>query len=338
MESTVTRGMGIPLVLMVALLTLLPVGVARADSEPAAFTDCNPDGTPVAIVKEYSQFANAEVTVTATDQAGQQTTYMGNLDGGGNSAIAFGEPGVAYQQVTVAIAGQQGPPLELGPVVCEPPAEPPASIEVNPSEVQMQVGDSQTFTTTFKDENGNEIPVTGPMWSTSGGGTLSNCEGSTCTYTATGGGDNVIVVGASGSDILGTATIHTTGPPSELTSIEMLPPSVNMNVGEQRTFTATGKDQNGNPMALSNPTWSTSGGGTPSGCAGTSCTYTATMPGDFTITVTQVGITGTATIAATAPAETLPVAWVAGGALALVVAAGAAFMIWRKPPKATKPR
>ena len=306
MESAVTRGMGIPLVLMVAVLTLLPVGIARADSEPTAFPDCNPDGTPVVILKEYSQFANAEVTVTATDQAGQQTTYMGNLDAGGNGTIPFGEPGVGYEQVTVAIAGQQGPPLQLGPVTCEAPAEPPASIEVDPSEVRMGVGDSQVFTTTFQDESGNEIPVTGPMWSTSGGGTLgTDCQqgGTTCTYTATYGGDNVIVVGVSGSDVLGVAHIVTNGPAERLTSIEITPQSVNTNVGQPVTFFATARNQGGDAMAFTNPTWTTSGGGTLSGCTGTSCTYTATTAGDFTITVGEGGTTieGTATIEVMVP-------------------------------------
>jgi hypothetical protein len=64
---------------------------------------------------------------------------------------------------------------------------------------------------------------------------------------------------------------------------------VNLEVGGQQQFTATGYDANNNQVPITDPQWSTSGGGTltPNG---TTCTDTAgTTPGHFTVTCQQGG-------------------------------------------------
>ncbi len=237
-------------------------------------------------------------------------------------------PPVAQAHGFTLIVAQGGTSIQ-GPAVIHTIAlqQPPCA---DPPSANMQVGEQRTFTATGKDQNGNPYTLSNPTWTTSGGGTLSGCTGTTCTYTATQAGDFTVTVGEGGTTIQGTAPIHTINP-QQLTSIEMMPPSANMQVGEQRTFTATGKDQNGQPYPLSNPTWTTSGGGTlaPSG---TTCTYTATQAGDFTITVTQggTGIQGIATIQVQPP-ETSALTWIIGGVLALGIAAGAGYWLWGRP-------
>jgi plastocyanin len=174
-------------------------------------------------------------------------------------------------------------------------------IEVTPSSVNLVVGQSQAFNAAGRDQFGNPYLITEPRWTTSGGGTIE-ADGVSCTYTATSAGNFTITCTQEGTTIQGTGNIATTNP-AVLTSIVMTPSSVNLVVGQSQLFTATGKDQLGNNYPISNPVWSTSGGGTLE-ASGTSCTYTATSAGNFTITCTQEGTTiqGTANIVTTNPA------------------------------------
>ena len=149
------------------------------------------------------------------------------------------------------------------------------------------MGDQQQFTATGKDQYGNTITIPNPQWSTSGGGTLSP-SGSSCTYTATTTGNYTITCKEGGTSIEGSATIEIVTLPPELTTIEISPSQSSLHVGDQQQFTATGKDQYGNPVTIPNPQWSTSGGGTLSP-SGSSCTYTATTTGNYTITCKENG-------------------------------------------------
>jgi Ca2+-binding RTX toxin-like protein len=71
--------------------------------------------------------------------------------------------------------------------------------------------------------------------------------------------------------------------PPQLTTIEVTPINPSINVGQSLEFTASGKDQNGNPFPLSDPQWQ---GDTWHGTISvnladpTKCTFTATATGD----------------------------------------------------------
>lgn len=84
---------------------------------------------------------------------------------------------------------------------------------------------------------------------------------------------------------------------SRLETIEVSPSLVNMEVGTEQMFIATGKDSNGNQITIETPVWETSGGGTlsPNGSA---CTYRATQVGDFNINCREgtTAIVGTASV------------------------------------------
>jgi beta-glucanase (GH16 family) len=87
-----------------------------------------------------------------------------------------------------------------------------------------------------------------------------------------------------------------------LASIEVLPGLGIVNVGYQITFTANGKDANGNNVAVT-PTWSTTGGGTIS----QSGVFTATTAGQFQISASSGSIVGTATVSVhPAPGTPIP--------------------------------
>ena len=89
---------------------------------------------------------------------------------------------------------------------------------------------------------------------------------------------------------------------SELTTIEISPSSAEIEVGESRNFTATGKDQNGADFALSNPVWSMTGTGDgvfspPSGSATTQ--FSANLPGELQLTCTDGSVSGAASVVVT---------------------------------------
>ena len=112
---------------------------------------------------------------------------------------------------------------------------------------------------------------------------------------ATGPGTFTVKVAAGdGSGDSAEATI--TCPAPQLARIVIHPDPVDMKVGDQQTFQATGKDANGNDVSIPNLQWSATGGTITSN--GQSATYDATEGGDFTITCRDgaSGIEGTATI------------------------------------------
>jgi plastocyanin len=69
-------------------------------------------------------------------------------------------------------------------------------------------------------------------------------------------------------------------------------------VGVELTVSATGKDQYGDTFPLDDPVWSATGDGAGSfePGSGLTITFTATYPGEVTVSCVQNGVTGTATI------------------------------------------
>jgi hypothetical protein len=127
----------------------------------------------------------------------------------------------------------------------------------------------------------------------SGGGTIT----ATGLFTAgTTPGTTTISVTCSGITATATVTV-TVGP---LFSITVTPNPVTLVIGAAQTFTALGKDANGNVVTI-NPTWTvTAGGGTiPAGTTGLTAPFTAgNTTGAFpnTVRATQGTIFGTATV------------------------------------------
>ena len=89
---------------------------------------------------------------------------------------------------------------------------------------------------------------------------------------------------------------------SRLTTIEVSPTDVTLAVGGGIDFTAVGKDQNGDDVPLTNPTWSLgsgAGGGMLDPATGTTTTFTATMPGTRQVLCTEGEVTGGALVTIT---------------------------------------
>ncbi|MGQ9771846.1 MAG: hypothetical protein ACUVQG_14980, partial [Thermogutta sp.] len=125
-----------------------------------------------------------------------------------------------------------------------------------------------------------------------------------------------------GSPVTGTASVHVTQ--DQLFRIDVTPSNVNLRIGDQQQFNATGYDADGNEVPIT-PAWTTTGGTiTPSGGL-----YTATTVGDFNVTASVEGspVTGTASVHVTQDqCELLAWLW---PVLGLLAAAGAGYGIYR---------
>ena len=95
---------------------------------------------------------------------------------------------------------------------------------------------------------------------------------------------------------------------SQLTTIDVTPAEATMIVGEEIEFTATGKDQFGDPVALENPTWSLGESGAGSGSfdpvdGSDTTTFTATRAGTRLVICSDSAVTGAALVTITEPPQ-----------------------------------
>ncbi len=121
--------------------------------------------------------------------------------------------------------------------------------------------------------------------------------------------DITIIAWAQESSATGPASVHQAAimgwpfqPASELTTIEISPSTTELEFGESRSLTATGKDQYGADFPLSNPAWSMTGTGDgtfdpPSGSATTQ--FSATLVGNLRVTCTDGSVSGEAWVVIT---------------------------------------
>ncbi len=160
------------------------------------------------------------------------------------------------------------------------------SITVEPQNSELVVGKTQQFSATGYDIQGNQIPGLTFTWAvTNGVGAIS----STGEYFSNQTGS--FTVSASAQGINGTATGNVAAY-GQLNSITVEPQNIDLTVGQNQQFTATGYDEQNNTVPIA-VTWSATGGTiTQSGV------YTAgTEVGDnFSVTATLNEISGTATV------------------------------------------
>ena len=174
------------------------------------------------------------------------------------------------------------------------------TIEITPADVTMAIGEQIEFTAIGKDQSGEIIPLEDPIWSLggsgNGGGTFDPGGGSdTTTFTATMPGSRQVFCADGGVSGAALVTITET---AHLAAIEIDPASTTVSIDGHVTFSATGTDQYGVDYPLADPTWSISGDGEGSfdPATGVQTTFTATYPGDATISCTEGGVTATAEI------------------------------------------
>ncbi len=202
---------------------------------------------------------------------------------------------IARIMVAVAFAG-------VFAAGCKSTSEPglTSTITISPTSVTLLPGGTQQFTVVAKNADGDILAIPDPIWAvSSGGGTIT----STGLYTA-GTTAGTFTVTVTCNSVTATATIIVT--PGALATITVTPNPGTLPINTTITYTAVGKDANGNVISPFAPTWSvTAGGGTiPAGTTGLTAPFTAGgAVGTFTNTVraTSGTIFGTATAIVTSP-------------------------------------
>ena len=163
--------------------------------------------------------------------------------------VAATVPGTFANTVTATVGSISG----AGTVTVT--TGPLATIIVTPGPVTLATTATQQFTAVGKDIAGNVVPIT-PNWSVAAGGGAINGSGLFTAGTVAGTYTNTAT--ASVGSTTGTATVTVTA--AALALITVSPNPKDLAAGGTQTFTATGKDGNGNTVAVT-PTWSVVAGG-----------------------------------------------------------------------------
>jgi hypothetical protein len=259
----------------------------------------NPASTAIQTTQQF--------TATGRDANGNIvaiTPTWAVVNGGGSIDIASGlwtagsTPGTYSNTVRAnvgTIAGYQTVTVTTGPL---------ATITVTPNPVTVQTSATQQFTAVGKDAGGNVLSIS-PTWSVVNA-TAGTINSSGLFTAGTTPGTYANTVKAQSGSVSGTATVTVSTLAPVLTTITVLPNPANLTTGQTQQFSATGLDQNGNPIALT-ATWSVvAGGGTINATTGL---FTAgILTGTFTNTVqaTSGAVNGNATVVITSGATPPP--------------------------------
>jgi hypothetical protein len=265
-----------------ATITVTPNPASMAINGTQQFTAVGADigGNPVAIVPVWSVVAGGGTIngVTGLFTAGTLTGTFTNT----------------VRATSGAISGSATVIVTSGPL---------ATITVTPNPVFMAMGATQQFVAVGRDASGNVFIIT-PVWSVVAGGGTINAAG---LFTAgAAAGTFLNTVRATSGAIFGSATV-TVNPALALTTITVSPNPGTMQTGNTQTFTAVGRDQNGNIFPFV-PFWSViNGGGTINSATGL---FTAGgAAGTFlnTVQAASGAVNGTATAIVTAAPPPPPV-------------------------------
>ena len=166
------------------------------------------------------------------------------------------------------------------------------TITVSPTSASVQTGGKQQFTATGKDQFGQPMSPQPVTWSVAPGDSTIDSSGLVTAGATTG----TFTVTATNGSVKGTANLTVTAVP-QLTTITVSPTSASVQTGGKQQFTATGKDQFGQPMSPQPVTWSVAPGDSTIDSSGL-VTAGATT-GTFTVTATNGSVKGTANLTVT---------------------------------------
>jgi len=221
-----------------------------------------------------------QYTATGYDSRGNVVPIapVWSVDGGGIDATGLYTPGPVG---TFTVTATDGTVSGMATVIVIPGVL--AQIVVTPPNATITADETQGYTAEGFDSRGNPVPIT-PTWAT-GGGSISVAGLYTPSRTGT------YTVFANESGISGNATVVVTS--GVLAHLVVTPPAATITADETQQYSAEGFDQNDNPVAVS-PSWSVSGGS-----INLTGLYTPTLVGTFTVTATDGGLSGNATITVT---------------------------------------
>lgn len=220
-------------------------------------------------------------------------TGTGSFEPAIGSTTTFTAISPGLRQVTCQDGSVTG---TAGIEIVDPPRL--TSLVIDPASVEVEVGGEVTFSVVGLDQHGDAFPLTAPVWSVSGEGhgTFDPATGSTTVFTADAVGS--AVVSCSESGVEGQAVVAVVGDAPRLDSIIVTPATGELRVGESLTLAAAGRDQYGEPFALSDPGWRLEGegDGVLDSTTGLASTFTATAEGGVSLICSQDGVEGAASV------------------------------------------
>lgn len=235
--------------------------------------------------------ATQQFTATAKDTTGavmSGVTFSWNTSNSSSATVnASGlvtgvAPGTANITVT---AGSITSPAAIVTV----PTPPVASITLNPTSANMVAGDTEQFTATAKDSNGNTLSGVTFTWASSNTSAATVNSSGLVTAVAAGSAN---ITAASGGITSSPAAVTVNPPPTA--SVTIGPASPTINVGATQQFTATAKDLKGNPISGATFTWSSSD--TAVATIDNNGLATGLKAGSSNITATSGGVTSSADV------------------------------------------
>lgn len=243
----------------------------------------------------YSDKSIADVTVSATWSSSDATVVsVSNAAGAKGQASALAVGGAQIQATLSGISSTASVKVSASPL---------ASIAITPNPLALVLGLSGALTATGTYQNGITQDLTSQVaWSVSDSAiaTISNASGSAGRVTSVAVGSTVVVA------MLGSAAAKAIVNVSQatLTGITVTPATASITAGSKQQFTATGTYDNGStPDLTSQVTWSSSDitVAQVSNAAGSKGLATSLVAGKTTITATLGTVSGTASLAVTAP-------------------------------------
>ncbi|MGH7668327.1 MAG: Ig-like domain-containing protein [Gemmatimonadaceae bacterium] len=181
------------------------------------------------------------------------------------------------------------------------PAASVAKVVVSPTSVTDTVGQHSQFSASVQDSAGNVLTGRTVTWSTSASGVATvNSSGYTSSV-----GIGAATITATSSGVLGNASVTVNAPPVHtVTSVAVAPSPDTLAIGATKQLTATIKDQNGATMTGLTVSWSSNT--TSVATVNSSGLVTAVTAGTATITGSNGGKSGTATVVVTSGTSPAP--------------------------------
>jgi uncharacterized protein YjdB len=162
------------------------------------------------------------------------------------------------------------------------------TVTVTPNPLNVFVASTASMTATLKDANGNTLTGRPVTWQSSNT-TVATVSAS---GVVTGGQPGTATISATSEGKTGTATVNVTLAP--VSSVDVSPNSVTIQVGNTTQLSATLKDANGTALTGRTVTWSSDN--TNSVTVNSTGLVTAKKPGSANVSATSEGKTGTAVV------------------------------------------
>jgi len=166
------------------------------------------------------------------------------------------------------------------------------ALSISPSVVAVPLNGQASLSVSVSDQFGDSMNISNVAWTVNGGGNIDGQGNQNAMFTSNGKTGAYTVTATSGT-MSATASVTVYGP--VLSGLSLSEDATAIAPDGWDSFWVSGTDQNGNPMNVSNTSWSVSGGGSLTGYGSSAYFNSNGTLGNYTVTA-KVG-----TMTATAP-------------------------------------